>query len=1459
MVSLQGLFSVGATVCLLVNLPDVVKGSSGPRWLSEPPTWLLFSNWTGATMRCSADGDPRPHAWWVSATDGLNASALPAATSRPQLLTVHEGTLTFLPFREHQFRAEVHRGSFRCRARNARGSVLSTAVNVNAVVAQDWELRMWSAPGSVPRGSALLLRCPVPSHVSHHVIVTAWEEEHNSPALITPRSSNDQYVMTSSGDLYVRSLAQAARFRCHTEDVLTRRNRTSANYAHYHATEPAGSQIPSITFHSGHVTVEQGRPTDLVCLAQGWPPPKYKWYRKQGQRLVPLPTSTTPTALDGVLHWSGGTQPEHEGQYVCVVTNTMGDAKATLQLSVIGELTVSIRPRLVRAEAGDPVSFQCNASSAEASLEWRLNGSPLPLGFQRLERGFVRVAAVARHQGGMLQCFAASRDGRRAAQATAELVVGERAPRMERTYSTSSSSLNPKSPASLGCRASGDPAPSITWTLDGAWPVSGGGPRLRLWSTSDSATGDAVSFLNWTSVETSDSGHYQCVASNVAGRAAHAFRLDVRGPLFTRPAYNATALEGHSLALQCPFGGYPYDKISWFKDGSELPVNQRQTVFSNGTLLLETLTKTKEQGEYTCVVESLDGTSVQQLIRVIVRTGPQITPFRWLDELQEGMRAGLSCFVHAGEQPIVIEWLKNGAPLARPVRQDGFVSTLSLESLSSQDNGNYTCRVSNAWATATYSAVLRVKVAPSWLSEPRDVVAVTGHSVVVDCQADGEPPPHIRWKTASGRDGGPYRALVSSSRVHVLVNGSLSVRSLETGDAGLYLCEASNGVGAELSKVVRLTVRSSPRLSPKESTTTAKRASAVHLQCEPHGDTPMRFWWLKDGVPIAAIGDHRYSQVEHADANKARSTLTITDIQKSDNALFTCHASNDFGEDTININVVVQDVPGIPDSLQASEASSRFVRLAWTEPFSGNMPITQYLLRWTNKEGTWEDSVSVSGTETKVTVRGLEPSASYLFTVRAENAIGPGAYTSPLEVHTDDEPPRNAPSNIHLTPIDSRSIAVKFEHPSSPSPPGSSRSSDGGGGRVDGYYVAYRRQGSSEPLRYHTLHEREGVLSGLDKDTRYEVIVQAYNAKGPGPPSGTHVVRTLAADPPPPPTYRVVGTSARAISLAWERPVIPFDDPPIRSYYVSWRLEGDEHPWREQSLGSDRTSFALSGLACGTRHQLRMRSASDVGRGPEGNVVTASTEGNRPVLQQPDRLVASNSSAAWLHPEAWWHGGCPISHFTVHYRRSAETDWTLATSHLPYRRDEPLVLSGLESGSWYVLLMVAHNDAGSTTAQVNFATLTPDGDVPSHKPHLLDAKMASFYRHLTVTLPIGSSVLVLVVVLAVLWCVMRRHADDATGAQSTPQGSVCGERYKSEVLSSAEPTYCGGGSSRGSSAYAVPHRVYDVPYAQKRPVEQIAIQSRKSQSATGLSRDGSQLFYVSSKSKVFDEDEMHRL
>lgn len=140
----------------------------------------------------------------------------------------------------------------------------------------------------------------------------------------------------------------------------------------------------------------------------------------------------------------------------------------------------------------------------------------------------------------------------------------ERAPRLEQTFETPGA-VSPKSSASLGCRVSGDPPPSVSWTLDSAWPIVSGGPRLRLWSTSDGVTGDVISFLNWTSVEAGDSGQYVCRATNAAGRVQHAFRLNVRAPLFVRPAYNETALVGATTRLQCPFGGYPFDRVVWYK------------------------------------------------------------------------------------------------------------------------------------------------------------------------------------------------------------------------------------------------------------------------------------------------------------------------------------------------------------------------------------------------------------------------------------------------------------------------------------------------------------------------------------------------------------------------------------------------------------------------------------------------------------------------------------------------------------------------------------------------------------------------------------------------------------------------------------------------------------------------------------------------------------------------------
>lgn len=63
-------------------------------------------------------------------------------------------------------------------------------------------------------------------------------------------------------------------------------------------------------------------------------------------------------------------------------------------------------------------------------------------------------------------------------------------------------------------------------------------------------------------------------------------------------------------------------------------------------------------------------------------------------------------------------------------------------------------------------------------------------------------PPHIVSESGP-RD---YKTIISNSHIHALENGSLMIREAEQTDAGFYLCQATNGIGSGLSKVVELTV-----------------------------------------------------------------------------------------------------------------------------------------------------------------------------------------------------------------------------------------------------------------------------------------------------------------------------------------------------------------------------------------------------------------------------------------------------------------------------------------------------------------------------------------------------------------------------------------------------------------------------------------------------------------------------
>lgn len=89
--------------------------------------------------------------------------------------------------------------------------------------------------------------------------------------------------------------------------------------------------------------------------------------------------------------------------------------------------------------------------------------------------------------------------------------------------------------------------------------------------------------------------------------------------------------------------------------------------------------------------------------------------------------------------------------------------------------------------------------APTIILEPAETVEDAGSTVVLNCQAEGEPTPMIEWS----RQGRP---LLGSDRFSSLSNGSLRISSAQKEDTAEYECVARNLLGSVLVRVT-LTVR----------------------------------------------------------------------------------------------------------------------------------------------------------------------------------------------------------------------------------------------------------------------------------------------------------------------------------------------------------------------------------------------------------------------------------------------------------------------------------------------------------------------------------------------------------------------------------------------------------------------------------------------------------------------------
>ncbi|XP_023247278.1 Down syndrome cell adhesion molecule-like protein Dscam2 [Copidosoma floridanum] len=1289
--------------------------SMGPIFVKEPPNRIDFSNGTGAVIECQARGNPQPDIIWIR-SDGTAVGDVPGLRQ-----VLPNGNLVFPPFRAEDYRQEVHAQVYICLAKNPVGSIHSRDVNVRAVVSQYYDTDV--NKDYVIRGNSIVIRCVVPSFVADFVTVLSWHTDQGEEFVSHPDGEQDydgKYLVLPSGELHIKDVGPEdgyKTYQCRTKHRLTGETRLSATKGRLVITEPVGSARPKFPTMADSQTFKamlNGAMT-LLCPAQGFPVPMYRWYK-----FIDGTTRRQPVQLNERVRQVSGTliileaQVEDSGKYLCVVNNSVGGESVETVLTVTAPLSAEIEPRSQTIDFGRPATFTCNVKGNPIkTISWLKDGKPLGH-----EEEVLRIESVKKDDKGMYQCFV--RNDQESAQASAELKLGGRFEPPQIRSAFHEETLQPGPSVFLKCIASGNPTPEITWELDGKKLSNTERFQVGQYVT---VNGDVVSNLNISSIHTNDGGLYKCIASSKVGSAEHSARLNVYGLPFIRHMDKKAIVAGETLRVTCPVAGHPIESIVWERDTRVLPINRKQKVFPNGTLIIENVERMTDQATYTCVARNAQGYSARGTLEVQVMVPPKLLPFSLGDgPLNSNQVITVPCAVIEGDQPLLLKWTFNGHSISPhsgisvlDLGERGAI--LSIGSVQASHAGTYTCTVSNPGGKQQLSAELIVNVPPRWILEPTDKAFAQGSDARVECKADGFPKPQVTWKKAAGDTPGDYTDLKLNNPDINVEDGTLMINNIQKTNEGYYLCEAVNGIGSGLSAVILISVQAPPHFDIKLRNQTARRGEPAVLQCEAQGEKPIGILWNMNNKRLDPKSDSRYTIREEIMANGVLSDLSIKRTERSDSALFTCVATNAFGSDDTSINMIIQEVPEVPYGLKVLDKSGRSVQLSWAAPYDGNSPIKRYMIEYKISKGSWEtdiDRVVVPGSQQNVAgVFNLKPATTYHLRIVAENEIGTSEPSDTVTIITAEEAPSGPPSSVRVDALDQHTLKVSWKPPPR----------DDWNGEILGYYVGYRLASSDKPYMFETVEfskedgkEHHLQIMNLKTYTQYSVVVQAFNKVGSGPMTEERRQHTAEGVPEQPPHDTTCTTlTSQTIRVSWSSPPLAAANGVITGYKI---IYGPSESWHDENTKDTKITSSsetiLHGLKKFTNYSMQILAFTSGGDGVKSAPIHCQTEQDAP--EAPTAIKALVMSAdsilvSWRPPS---QPNGVISQYIV-YTKANNTEQPTSQKVPPNQLTHEI--SGLDEKRRYDFWVTASTNIGEGQLS-KIVNLAPSASVP--------AKIASF-------------------------------------------------------------------------------------------------------------------------------------
>ncbi|XP_063871341.1 cell adhesion molecule Dscam1-like [Scylla paramamosain] len=920
------------------------------------------------------------------------------------------------------------------------------------------------------------------------------------------------------------------------------------------------------------------------------------------------------------------------------------------------------------------------------------------------------------------------------------------------------------SDARLECKADGFPRPSLGWKK-AAGTTPGDYRDLVVSNPNVKVTDDGT--LQIINIQKSHEGYYLCEANNGIGAGlSTVIYVRVQAPPQFKIQYrNQTASRGEDAVLECEAEGETPIGILWSKskhsiDQAKEPRYTIREEMRGGSVHSSLSIKTTDRSDsavYTCVATNAFGSADTNINLIIQERPEQPSSLKVLDK--SGRSVELSWTrPYDGNSPItryIVEyklsrrnWETDGERMMVPGEQSMAAvldlrpaTTYHLRIVARNEIGD-----SEPSDTVT---IITAEEAPS--GPPRDlkVTAVDQTSLRVTWK----PPLREEWNgDIQGYQVGYRLASSNNSYVFETVEFSkemgkehhLVISKLNVYTEYAVVVSAFNkiGQGPKTEEFLAYTAEGTPQQPPQDVTCTTLTSQTIRVSwSSPPLETVQGV--IKGYKVFYGPSDVWYDE-ESKDIKITPSTEThLHGLQKYTNYSLQVLAHTSGGEGVRSQPIhcqTDQDIPEAPTSVKALVMSADSILVSWLPPERPNGIITQYTVYY--KEHGKSDSEAtlqkLLPSQLSYEASGLKRRDAYVFWVTASTTVGEGEMSDLVHLKLSNKVPAKIASfDEEYLATYKEDVKLLCQVVGLPTPD-----------------IRWTVHG--EPFtpndRMRLLPEGSLLIRQVSRDDAGEYTCHVENPYG----QDTITHKLLIQAPPHPPEITLQSTTTNSIEVKLKPSVID-DTTPIHGYTIYYKPEFSNEE-SVQVPASTRT-YTLESLWCGSQYQIYASAYNKIGTGESSEVLNTRTKGKKPEVPEVHRFVEVSSSSITLHLNAWQDGGCPMNYFVVEYKPRHQTEWIMASNQV--KPTGNYAIMELTPATWYNLRISAHNNAGSSVAEYECATLTVTGatlppSVPdSHVSWLPD--WWPKWLDLNVLVPVIATIVVIIVGIVVVCVAVTRR------------------------------------------------------------------------------------------------------